>query len=65
MLCEWATIPTLIMWPILAVMYYRLALREERDMEKEFGPAYTAYRRQTGMFLPRLGHGAMGKHRQF
>ncbi len=54
MLCEWATLPMLVMYPILIVLYYRLARREEADMLKEFGPDYEAYCRRTGMFLPRL-----------
>ncbi len=52
MLAEWATLPTLIMWPILGVIYYRLARREEADMREEFGSAYDAYAATTGMFLP-------------
>lgn len=54
MLVEWATIPLLIMWPIMVAIYYHLARKEESDMEKEFGPAYGAYRQRTGMFLPRF-----------
>ncbi len=54
MLCEWATLPMLVMYPILVVLYYRLARREEAEMLKEFGPEYEAYRLRTGMFLPRL-----------
>lgn len=54
MLLEWATLPLLIMWPILVGLYYRLARREEADMRKEFGPAYDQYCQSTGMFLPRL-----------
>ena len=54
MIFEWATLPLLIMWPILAVIYYRLAKKEEMDMEVEFGRKYQEYRRTTGMFLPRL-----------
>jgi protein-S-isoprenylcysteine O-methyltransferase Ste14 len=54
MLCEWATLPMLIMYPILVMLYARLARREEADMRQEFGPAYDEYRQQTGMFLPRL-----------
>jgi protein-S-isoprenylcysteine O-methyltransferase Ste14 len=54
MIFEWATLPLLIMWPILAILYYRLAKREEADMETEFGQQYDAYRLNTGMFLPRL-----------
>ncbi len=55
MLCDWATLPTLIMWPIMAVIYYRLARKEEADMEQEFGQQYLDYKARTGMFLPRLG----------
>lgn len=57
MLVEWATIPLLIMWPILVVLYYRLARREEAEMEKEFGNQYIEYKKKTSMFvpLPRLG----------
>jgi protein-S-isoprenylcysteine O-methyltransferase Ste14 len=54
MILEWATIPLLVMWPLLAYMYYRLARKEEADMEAEFGEAYRAYRACTGMFLPRI-----------
>jgi hypothetical protein len=52
MMCEWATLPMLLMWPILAVIYYRLARREEADMRAEFGTAYDEYAEKTGMFLP-------------
>jgi protein-S-isoprenylcysteine O-methyltransferase Ste14 len=54
MLFEWATLPMLIMYPILVWLYVRLARHEEADMRAEFGPAYDEYRRTTGMFLPRL-----------
>jgi protein-S-isoprenylcysteine O-methyltransferase Ste14 len=47
MLMDWATLP------LLTLIYYRLARREEADMEAEFGQAYRDYREQTGMFLPR------------
>ena len=54
MMCEWVTLPMLIMWPILVWLYYRLARKEESQMELEFGSKYDAYRQYTGMFLPRL-----------
>ncbi len=54
MIFEWATIPLLVMWPILLMVYYRLARKEEEDMQKEFGDAYIEYTRRTGMFLPAL-----------
>lgn len=54
MIAEWATLPLLIMWPILFVLYYRLAKKEEKDMINEFGEEYIAYKNKTGMFLPKL-----------
>ncbi len=52
MMFEWTTLPLLIMWPILVVIYYRLAKREEADMEAEFGDAYRRYKAASSMFLP-------------
>ena len=54
MILDWATLPLLIMWPILVVVYYRLARMEERGMLAQFGAAYEVYRSHTGMFLPKL-----------
>lgn len=54
MLFDWATLPMLIMWPIMAVLYYRLAVREEKDMLAEFGQKYADYMARTGRLLPRL-----------
>ena len=52
MLLDWATLIMLIMWPIMAVLYYRLAKREEREMEAEFGEDYRNYMSKTQMFIP-------------
>lgn len=54
MLLDWATLPMLIMWPVIAVLYYRLARKEEGEMIAEFGQQYVQYQQRTGMFLPRL-----------
>lgn len=54
LLVHWATIPLLVMWPILVFQYYRLARMEERDMEEEFGDEYRAYRERVPMFIPFL-----------
>lgn len=51
---EWATIPLLIMWPILVIVYYRLAKKEENEMINEFGNDYITYCKKTGMFLPKI-----------
>lgn len=54
MVVHWATIPILILWPILFVIYYRLAKKEEKEMEREFGNDYSKYKEKTGMFLPHI-----------
>ncbi len=54
MLLDWATLPMLVMWPVMAFLYYRLAKKEEGDMLVEFGQQYSQYMQQTGRFLPRL-----------
>ncbi|HWI64603.1 MAG TPA: isoprenylcysteine carboxylmethyltransferase family protein [Symbiobacteriaceae bacterium] len=62
MLCEWTTVPLLVMLPFILWLYWRLAKREEKDMEAQFGREYVLYRQRTGMFLPRLTRsGAMGR----
>ncbi|MFH1906781.1 MAG: isoprenylcysteine carboxylmethyltransferase family protein [Chloroflexota bacterium] len=53
-LLQWPTLPTLLMFPILVLMYTRLARREERESVAEFGEAYACYAARTPAFLPRL-----------
>lgn len=53
-LLQWPTIPTLIMFPILVFTYARLSLREEKDIEREFGQTYRDYAAKTPRFFPRL-----------
>jgi protein-S-isoprenylcysteine O-methyltransferase Ste14 len=53
-LIQWPTILTLLMFPILVVMYVRLARREERDALATFGAAYAQYASQTPRFVPHL-----------
>jgi methanethiol S-methyltransferase len=62
MMFEWLTLPLLIMWPVLLLLYYRLAKKEEGDMEAEFGEAYRQYRQTTSMFIP-LPHFSRTKNR--
>jgi protein-S-isoprenylcysteine O-methyltransferase Ste14 len=50
----WVTISTLLLWPILVIVYYRLAKHEEKEMEKRFGEEYQKYKRGVPMFIPRL-----------
>ena len=53
-LLQWPTLLTLIMFPILLTMYVRLARREEREVQLEFGEAYTRYAANTPGFFPRV-----------
>jgi len=53
-LIQWPTIITAAMWPILMLTYYRLARREEKEIESRFGDQYVTYRQQVPMFCPRL-----------
>ncbi len=52
-LFQWPTLLTVIMFPVLVVMYWRLALREERDVEAELGDAYRRYAAGVPRFIPR------------
>jgi protein-S-isoprenylcysteine O-methyltransferase Ste14 len=54
-LLQWPTLLTLLMFPILVVMYVRLARREEREARAEFGDEYAQYAALTPAFFPRLG----------
>lgn len=53
-LLQWPTIPTLVMFPVLVFTYARLAIKEEKDVEKIFGEAYRSYSAKTPRFFPRL-----------
>jgi len=45
---------TLVAWfPAFVFSYLLFAKEEEKVLESGFGEAYRAYRRQTGMFLPK------------
>jgi protein-S-isoprenylcysteine O-methyltransferase Ste14 len=51
-LVQWPTVLTLLMAPVLVVAYLRLAWREERELEAQFGEAYRSYRQHVPGFLP-------------
>lgn len=53
-LVQWPTISTLIMFPILVLMYRRLARSEEQDTLAEFGEEYSRYMAKTPGFIPSL-----------
>jgi protein-S-isoprenylcysteine O-methyltransferase Ste14 len=57
-LLQWPTLVTLAMFPVLCVMYVRLAHREEHEVATEFDEAWIKYAASTPRWFPRLGaHG--------
>jgi protein-S-isoprenylcysteine O-methyltransferase Ste14 len=60
-LLQWPILLTLLMFPMLATMYVRLAHWEERETLAEFGEAYARYTATTPAFFPHLGR---IKHRE-
>jgi protein-S-isoprenylcysteine O-methyltransferase Ste14 len=51
-LLQWPTIPTVAMFPILAVVYARLARSEEHEVEVLSGPQWSAYADHVHRYLP-------------
>lgn len=51
-LVQWPTIITLIMAPILLIMYAKLSKKEEKLMVELFGESYIEYRKQVPRFIP-------------
>jgi len=52
-LLQWPTLLTLAMYPVLVVMYVRLARHEEKAAIAEYGDAYRGYMARTGRFFPK------------
>ena len=59
-LVQWPTLLTLAMFPILVIMYVRLAKQEEAESRAAFGQAYDAYVARVPAFLPRWSRIADG-----
>lgn len=62
-LLQWPTILTAAMFPVLVVMYQRLARIEEQEMLNQFGEEYADYAARTPRYIPRFhreGHGPRG-----
>jgi protein-S-isoprenylcysteine O-methyltransferase Ste14 len=58
-LLQWPTIVTLLMFPVLVLVYAGLARSEERESVEEFGGVYEEYRRRVPAFIPRAGRHAL------
>lgn len=53
-LLQWPTLLTVLMFPVLVVMYARLGIHEEVDMLAQFGDEFVAYQQRTPRFIPRF-----------
>ena len=54
-LLQWPTLLTLLMFPVLVVMYARLAHNEEQESGRRFGQAWQEYAQHVPRFIPRWG----------
>jgi len=50
----WVTLSTLLLWPVLAFLYFRLAKEEDKQMEAKFGEKFLEYKRNVPTFIPKL-----------
>ena len=57
----WPTLITLTMFPIMVVVYLRLARREGRDAAASFGEAWASYAQRTPGFWPRWSASTEGR----
>ena len=53
-LFQWPTLVTLVLFPVMLVVYRRLAIREERDVRVQFGPDYDVWAEHTPRLLPHV-----------
>ena len=52
LMVQWPTILALLMWPVLILMYIRLARKEEMDVEEIYGHLYLEYKKRVPMLIP-------------
>lgn len=52
-LLQWPTIVTVVMFPILVVMYWRLAKKEEQDSQERFGNTWDDYKAHVPAYIPK------------
>lgn len=57
-LFQWPTVLTLLMFPVMLVMYGRLAVTEESEMRAQFGKKFDTYSERTPRFFPHFGERA-------
>lgn len=61
-LLQWPTVLTLVMFPVLCVMYVRLSYTEERESAQRFGDEWDRYASRTPRFIPNFGGSPSTQH---
>ncbi len=61
-LLQWPTLLTLLMFPILLLMYGRLAVKEEEEMRAQFGEEFDRYAQKTPRFIPQWRQSGLGSN---
>ena len=51
---QWLTILSLLLWPLLVILYYRLAREESKELEEKFGEKFRKYEQNVPLFIPHL-----------
>lgn len=64
-LIMWTSFTALIMCPILIYAYSRLAKREEKVLEKQFGKRFWVYKRKVPAFIPQIHPGGRKQKKTF
>lgn len=62
-LLQWPTLLTMLMFPVLVMMYVRLAQREEKVALAEFGGQYTIYASERPAYFPHFRASATSESR--
>ena len=57
---HWPTLFSVVLYPVIVLVYVRLARKEEKKVIEQFGEEYLEYRRNVPMFIP-----VKGKWKQF
>lgn len=57
-LLQWPTLLTLLMFPVLLMMYARLAISEEAEMRSRFGDDFDRYAARVPRFIPKFSREA-------
>lgn len=53
-LVQWPTILTVLMFPVIIFMYWRLSIAEEHEAITDFGDEYRQYEARTPRFIPEI-----------